>query len=90
MRKLLCKLFNKHNYVKTGANQYGYYGYCKYCGKRYFAHHLRHIIGTPVNPTLPMVDIIPEIANIETIDKRDIVYKFKTIKKLPKNFGKIK
>ena len=40
MRKLLCKIFNKFNWVhqfkKTGANQYGVYGKCKFCGKKYY------------------------------------------------------
>jgi len=74
MRKLLCKLFNKHNYEKTGANQHGYYGYCKYCGKRFYkAIIIRGLIGKPINPNLSGKE-----------------FTISSLKKLPKNFGKIK
>lgn len=40
MRKLLCNLFNKYDWVhqfkKAGANQYGRWGRCLFCGKRYY------------------------------------------------------
>lgn len=47
MRKLLCKLFNKFNWVhqfkKTGANQYGVYSRCKFCGKKYYISYVELI-----------------------------------------------